>query len=173
MSYRYASEKTREIGCNVPFAIVGATQVPFAACLITRMDQGHGLLDRFLFIFPTCLRPSLQDTEDALSWLESQPLESLTDVFLELEMFEYHGQRKVVYKFTDSPQSLLNDLQNQEIHDINEAIKERNPHPKCKKMGLIKGRFTPHLQPYRLKASRRHSAGPATPENNRTLRSRG
>ena len=31
VSYRYASEKTREIGCNVPFSIVGATQVPFAA----------------------------------------------------------------------------------------------------------------------------------------------
>ena len=132
MSYRYASEKTREIGCNVPFSTIGATQVPFAARLIARMDQGHGLLDRFLFIFPTCLRPSLQDTEDALSWLESQPLKSLTDVFL--EMFEYHGNRKVAYKFTDSAQSLLNDLQSQEIHDINEAIKEGNPPPKCKKM---------------------------------------
>ena len=97
---------------------------------------GHGLLDRFLFIFPTCLPPSLQDTEDALSWLESQPLKSLTDFFL--EMFEYHGNRKVVYKFTDSSQSLLNDFQSQEIHDINEAIKEGNPPPKCKKMDLIK-----------------------------------
>ena len=67
---------------------------------------------------------------------ESQPLKSLTDVFL--EMFEYHGNRKVVYKFTDSAQSLLNDLQSQEIHDINEAIKEGNPPPKCKKMDLIK-----------------------------------
>lgn len=89
VSYRYASEKTREIGCNVPFSI--ATQVLFAARLIPRMDQGHGLLDQLLFIFPTCLRPSLQDTEDALSWLESQLLKSLTDVFL--KMFEYHGNR--------------------------------------------------------------------------------
>ena len=45
VSYRYASEKTTEIGCNVPFSIVRATQVPFAARLIARMDQGHGLLD--------------------------------------------------------------------------------------------------------------------------------
>ena len=36
MSYRYASEKTREIGCNVPFSIVGAIQVPSAARLIPR-----------------------------------------------------------------------------------------------------------------------------------------
>ena len=129
-------KKTREIGCNVPFSIAKATQVPLAARLITRMEQGHGLLDLFLFIFPTCLWPSLQDTEDALSWLESQLLKSLTDVFL--KMFKYHRNRKVVYKFTDSAQSLLNDLQSQEIHDINEAIKEGNPPPKCKKMDLIK-----------------------------------
>ena len=53
-------------------------------------------------------------------------------------MFEYHVNRKVVNKFTDSTQSLLNDLQSHEIHDINEAIKEGNPPPKCKKMDLIK-----------------------------------
>ena len=63
-------------------------------------------------------------------------LNSLTDVFL--NMFKYHGNRKVVYKFTDSAQSLLNDLQSQEIHNINKAIKEGNPPPKCKKMDLIK-----------------------------------
>ena len=116
------TKKTREIGCYVPFSIVGATQVLFAACLNIRMDQGHGLLDQFLFIFPTCLRHSLQDTEDALSWLESQLLKSLTDIFL--EMFEFEGQRKVVDRFTDSVQSLLNNLQSQEMYDINEAIKE-------------------------------------------------
>ena len=45
--------KKQEIGCNVPFSIVGATQVPFVARLIARMDQGNNLLDRFLFIYPT------------------------------------------------------------------------------------------------------------------------
>ena len=46
LSYKYATGKTRNIGENVPFAIVGCTQVPFAALLICRMDQGHSLLGR-------------------------------------------------------------------------------------------------------------------------------
>ena len=65
-SYRYATERTRKIPPNVPFSILGSTQVPFAARLLCRMDQGHGLLDRF-----TYLRPSTAETETARSWLES------------------------------------------------------------------------------------------------------
>ena len=43
----------------------------------------------------------------------------------------------------------LNDLQSQEIHDINEAIKEGNPPPKCKKMDLIKRLAgSPHIFNY-------------------------
>ena len=34
LSYKYATEKTRNIGQNLPFVIIGCTQVSFAACLI-------------------------------------------------------------------------------------------------------------------------------------------
>ena len=37
------------------FSILGSTQVPFAARLITILDQGHGLLNRFLITFPKSL----------------------------------------------------------------------------------------------------------------------
>ena len=60
-SYRYATERTREIASNTPFSILGATQVPFAARLVTLLEQGHGLVDRFLITFPKCLRPSPQE----------------------------------------------------------------------------------------------------------------
>ena len=73
-SFRYATESTREISSNVPFCIVGSTQVPFAARLVCRMDQGHGLLDRF----PVCFRPSPKETEDARKALGSSPLQSFT-----------------------------------------------------------------------------------------------
>ena len=63
-------ESTREISPNVHFSIVGSTQVPFAIRLICRMDQGHGLLDRF----PVCFRPTPQETEDAKVALEEIPL---------------------------------------------------------------------------------------------------
>lgn len=43
--YHYATKHTCEIPPNVPFSILGSTQVPYVACLLCRMDQGHGLLD--------------------------------------------------------------------------------------------------------------------------------
>ncbi|KXJ20571.1 hypothetical protein AC249_AIPGENE9420 [Exaiptasia diaphana] len=137
VSYRYASEKkTREIGANIPFSIVGATQVPFAARLIARMDQGHGLLDRFLFLYPSCLRPDVQDSESAAAWLQTAPINCFTDIFH--EMYQYHGQRQVCYQFTEDAQDLLDSLQSQEIQDINDAIRDGNPIPKCKQMDIIK-----------------------------------
>ena len=57
-SFRYATATTREIAADTPFCILGATQIPFAARLVTLLDQGHGLLDRFLITFPKCLRPT-------------------------------------------------------------------------------------------------------------------
>ena len=82
-SYRYATEKTREISTNTPFSILGATQVPFAARLVTLMDQGHGLIDRFLISFPKCVRPSPQETNQAVEPLKESALSSCEDIFLE------------------------------------------------------------------------------------------
>jgi hypothetical protein len=81
-SFRFAMEETCEILENLPFAIVGCTQVPFAVRLICRMKQGHGLLDYFLFWFPVCLRPSPDESTAVKSFLEEIPVKSFTDVFL-------------------------------------------------------------------------------------------
>ena len=62
-SYRYATEKTRIIPENTSFTIIGATQVPFAARIIARRNQGHGLLDRLVIVFPNCFRPNVDDTD--------------------------------------------------------------------------------------------------------------
>ena len=37
---------------------MGATQIPFATCLVALLDQGHSLLDRILITFLKCLRPT-------------------------------------------------------------------------------------------------------------------
>ena len=56
----------RKISTNTSFSLQGATQVPFAARLVMLMDQGHGLIDRFLITFLKCLRPSPQETNQAV-----------------------------------------------------------------------------------------------------------
>ena len=64
-SYRFATERTCEIPPNVPFSILGSAQVHYAARLLCHMDQGHGLLDRFMLLFPMCLCPTTPETEEA------------------------------------------------------------------------------------------------------------
>ena len=81
-SYRHATEKVREIAENTPFSILGSTQIPFVARIISQLDQGRGLLLRFLFTFPKCLRPSPQATDQANALLEEDcPIKSTSDNF--------------------------------------------------------------------------------------------
>lgn len=93
----------------MPFSIVGATQVPFAVRLIVRMDQGHGLLDRFLFLFPPCYQPSVEDTDTSIMWLESQNVDSLTNIFVEME----ENMLKTNYKFDDEHKNFCTNLANE------------------------------------------------------------
>ncbi|KAL9977383.1 hypothetical protein ACROYT_G014777 [Oculina patagonica] len=46
-----ALEESRVIPANTPFSILGPTQLLNVAQLITKMDHGHGLVDRFLLAF--------------------------------------------------------------------------------------------------------------------------
>ena len=90
-SYHYATERTREIPHNVPFSILGCTQVPYTARLLCRMDQGHGLLDRFMSLFPVCLRPSTADADAARMWFQGENVhvKQVADIFV--EMYDVHN----------------------------------------------------------------------------------
>lgn len=133
-SYRYATERTREIGTNTTFCILGSTQVPFAARLITLLDQGHGLLDRFLFTFPICLRPTPQQTEDAIETLKNCPIASCDDIFIEIARLH---SRRTIYRLTDDARSLINLINEEYIREVNAAISEGRSPPKTKKVDII------------------------------------
>ena len=64
-SYTYSTESNRDIPANTPFAILGCTQMPNAAKLIARMDQGQGLIDRFLLAVPNALCSTSDEVENA------------------------------------------------------------------------------------------------------------
>ena len=138
-SYRYATERTREIPANVPFSILGCTQVPYAARLLCRMDQGHGLLDScFMFLFPLCLRPSTADTDAARTWLlrEDLHLKQVSEIFI--EMFDAHNSAPVShYTFTEEALQTLTSLKDDFIRDVNDAIQNGNVPPKSKKIDLL------------------------------------
>ena len=135
-SFRYATERTREITANTPFCILGATQIPFAARLVALLDQGHGLLDRFLITFPKCLRPTPTQTSQALEALKENGLTNCDDIFIEIARL--HTSRST-YTLTQEAADTLNGLNEEFITEVNEAIMDpegRTP-PKTKKMDVI------------------------------------
>ena len=133
-SYRYATERVREIISNTPFCILAATQAPFAARLVTTLDQGHGVLDRLIITFPKCLRPTPQETEQAVEALTQSPLSSFDDIFSEIaRLHASHAS----YTLSSEAHRILNTLNKEFIADANEAITEGRILPKTKKIDII------------------------------------
>ncbi len=133
-SYRFATEKTREIPANIPFGILGTTQMPFAARLISRLDQGHGLLDRFLFCVPSCLRPSPEETNAARQEMENMHAQSFSEIFW--AMREEHLTKRT-YTFTERASDMLTQLEGEFIERLNTAVKDGVAAPKSKKIDLL------------------------------------
>ena len=133
-SFRYATERTREIAENTTFSILGSTQVPFAARLITVLDQGHGLLDRFLITFPKCLRPTPTQTDQAMEYLTNLPLSSCDDIFIEVARL--HAKR-TTYSLSDDARHLVNLINEEFIAEVNAAISEGRSPPKTKKVDIV------------------------------------
>jgi hypothetical protein len=98
------------------------------------MDQGHGLLDRFLVWFPVCFRPTPQETEDAKAAVEEIPLKSFTDVFI--EMYNLHLDRKE-FHFSSGAKEMIDSLNADFIKAVNDAIGEGVPPPKSKRVDLL------------------------------------
>ena len=129
-----ATEKTREIAANTPFCILGATQIPFAARLVALLDQGHGLLDRFLITFPKCLRPTPTQPSQAIEALKESGLSSVEDVFVEIARL--HLSRST-YTLDQEATETVNTINEQFIAEVNEAILEGTSPPKTKKIDII------------------------------------
>lgn len=101
------------------------------------MDQGHGLLDRFTFTFPVCLRPSTAETENARSWLDSAevPLKQISDIFIEM-----HGALSTApasLKFSSEATEELTSLKDDFIKEVNDAIQHGSVPPKSKKIDVF------------------------------------
>ena len=55
------------------------------------MDQGHGLIDRFLNSVPMVLRPTTQQQRKANAYVATQPIETIDEIFQSIqERHELH-----------------------------------------------------------------------------------
>ena len=109
------------------------TQVLFAALLITVLDQGHGLHDRFLVTFPKYLHPTPSQTDQAIEYLTTLPLSSCDNIFIEIARLHLHC---TTYSPSDEATHLH--LINEEFSaEVNAAISEGRSPPKTTKVDIV------------------------------------
>ena len=131
-TYHYSTEKVREIPANTPFSILGSTQIQNAAKLIARMDQGHGLIDRFLISVPMVLRPTPQQQQEANAYIATEPIETIDEIFQAIQ--EHHEINNAsTYTFDDDAHRLLHQMNDDFTQEVNMAILDGNMPPKSKK----------------------------------------
>lgn len=84
VSLSYGTQAKRDIPQKMPFCIFGCIQVFPLAKIMSLLDQGHGLLDRFLMLVSLCLRPIPAESEEARTRLSGSTVLSFTDIFVKI-----------------------------------------------------------------------------------------
>ena len=133
ITFKYATEKVRTILANTPFSILGSTQMPLMSKLIARMDQGHGLLDRFLFNIPLCLRPTEEEKETAIRELQQYNKVDITELF----NIMYNINNTNLYSFSEEANQTIKEINDDFIAQMNDAILKGEVPPKSKKPDLV------------------------------------
>ena len=127
-SYHYSTEESRVIPQNTPFSILGSTQLQNAAKLITKMDHGHGLVDRMLIATPLAYRPTLSEMEKATQQLLTEVVEDFAEYFQNVSETAEH------IRFTLSENARLTNRKtiDQFAVEVNTAIQQGKVPPKSK-----------------------------------------
>ncbi|KAJ8043171.1 hypothetical protein HOLleu_10146 [Holothuria leucospilota] len=125
---------TKEIPEKISFGILGCIQMFPLAKIVTLLDQGHGLLERFLITVPLCLRPTPTQTKEAKERLSELPPVSYADIGSLLCEKLTPGTE---FHFSDEASELINKLDEDFINEINEAISNGHVPPKSKRIDLL------------------------------------
>ncbi len=64
------------------------------------MDHGHGLVDRFRFVFPKCLRPSPEESDAAQEIVSNLTVGGFAEILVEIH--DAHQNNDINYKLCQS-----------------------------------------------------------------------
>lgn len=133
-SFSFGTQSQRDIPEKMPFCIFGSIQVYPLAKIIALLDQGHGLLDRFLIAVPLCLRPTPASSTESRENLKNLRVSSFTDVMSNVSDLLLVPQN---FTFSTEASQIIKDMEEDFICQINEAISSGQVPPKSKKIDLI------------------------------------
>ena len=134
-TYHFATESAQDIEQNTSFCLLGATQLQNAAKIVYRMDQGHGLLDRFLVAIPLALRPIPEQLDDAQRRVDEMAFNDFQPLFDAI--FVAHTNIIRVYKLNDQCVTIHRNRLLDFAAEVNEEILHGNMPPKSKKTEII------------------------------------
>ena len=132
-SYHYSTEETRVIPPNIPFSILGSTQLLNAAKLVAKMDHGHGLVDRMLIATPLAYRPMLPEMETAADQLSTEVVDNFEEYFANINDTVEH----LHFTFAEDAKLLLRETIDDFVAEVNTAIQQGQVLPKSKMPELI------------------------------------
>ena len=132
-SYHYSTEETRVIPPNIPFSILGSTQLLNAAKLVAKMDHGHGLVDRMLIATPLAYRPMLSEMETAADQLSTEVVDNFEEYFANINDTVEH----LHFTFAEDAKLLLRETIDDFVAEVNTAIQQGQVPKKSKMPELI------------------------------------
>ena len=96
------------------------------------MDQGHGLIDRFLISIPMVLRPTPQQQQEANTNIQTKPIETIEEILQAIQ--DYHkSHASTTYTFDDEAYNLLQQMNEEFTQEVYMAIIDGNMPPKSKR----------------------------------------
>ena len=89
------------------------------------MDQGHGLIDCFLISIPMVLHPTLQQQQEANTYINTEPIEAIQD--------HHETHASTMYTFDNDAYNLLQEMNKEFVQEVNMATLDGNMPPKSKR----------------------------------------
>ncbi|KAJ8030604.1 hypothetical protein HOLleu_27063 [Holothuria leucospilota] len=106
---------------------------PIAKLLVT-IDDGQGLLDRFITIVPECYRPTPDERDIAVSYIEAQNVSSFDEYIAALH--DLHLTQKL-YEFDVDAKQLLKEKECEFVSILNDALTHGTIPPRSKKIDIV------------------------------------
>lgn len=126
----FATEEQRNLPDNVPFSIAGSTQVKSMALILSQLDNGNGIIDRFLMLVPNSMRPLPAEQIAAMHMLHSESVQDIADIYSPLLTID--SSNSPIFFFSDDAQSLYEQSETDYWKLFNDCLLNGRPTPKSK-----------------------------------------
>ncbi|XP_066925005.1 uncharacterized protein [Clytia hemisphaerica] len=131
----YATEQTRVIEENCSFCILGSTQVSNMAKIFSLIDNGDGLIDRFLVYVPSSLRPLPEERDNAINELQRLNPKSPEDIYEAINSWDFDNPPQ--FYFEDEALMAFRQDETAYIKEYNRCLLNGIPTSKSKRAEFI------------------------------------